>query len=240
MKRILPLFWIFTVLIACVPTPIDPAPSTAEPVERQSACRDSTLPDNAVQGQVVDAQGGPIGDAVVRLQATQNSTISDPQGCFRLDDVGLEETRSITAWKEGYFINLGPATKDEPFIRIVLEEIASTDNRQYAWLSSINADGEGENQGCAECHAATEAEPIEMLPVDEWLADAHSQSAVNPRFLSIYNGTDMQGHQSPQTKFIPSSPSSKNNAGYSYVALPPDDTLPYYGPGVLRQKKMLL
>ena len=43
------------------------------------------------------------------------------------------------------------------------------------------------------CHSREGTDLPSMLPVDEWLLDAHSQSAVNPRFLTMYAGTDALG-----------------------------------------------
>ena len=63
-----------------------------------------------------------------------------------------------------------------------------------------------------------------MPAYTEWLDDAHSQSAVNPRFLTMYNGTDVHGNQSPPTRYACS-------PDYGCFPLPPDPTQPYYGPG---------
>ena len=60
--------------------------------------------------------------------------------------------------------------------------------------------------------------------MDEWRQDAHGLSAVNPRFLSMYFGTDLTGRKSPPTQF-------SRNRDYGPVPLPPDPQKPYYGPG---------
>jgi len=58
-----------------------------------------------------------------------------------------------------------------------------------------------------------------------WLDnDAHGRSAVNPRFLSMYNGTDVHGNQSPLTRF-------GYSRDYGRFPLPPDLSQPYFGPG---------
>jgi hypothetical protein len=62
------------------------------------------------------------------------------------------------------------------------------------------------------------------LPVDQWLLDAHSQSALNPRFLSIYFGTDIKGNISQPTRYIQS-------RDYGKVPIPPESIKNYYGPG---------
>jgi hypothetical protein len=59
---------------------------------------------------------------------------------------------------------------------------------------------------------------------EEWQADAHSQSAVNPRFLTMYNGADVYGNHSPPTRFAYS-------RDYGSFPLRPDPGKPYYGPG---------
>jgi hypothetical protein len=58
----------------------------------------------------------------------------------------------------------------------------------------------------------------------EWQQDAHSQSAVNPHFLTMYNGTDLAGNQSPLTEYF-------CDRDYGCVPLPPDPSEPYFGPG---------
>jgi len=63
-----------------------------------------------------------------------------------------------------------------------------------------------------------------MPAYTEWMADAHSQSAVNPHFLTMYNGTDVHGNQSPATRY-------GYNRDYGRFPLLPDPNKPYYGPG---------
>ena len=81
------------------------------------------------------------------------------------------------------------------------------DNLDYAGFSFEGVKG---SKSCGLCHPQN----------PEWEADAHSQSAVNPRFLTMYEGTDVKGQQGQMTKF-----------GDAGKALPPDPTQPYYGPG---------
>ena len=51
-------------------------------------------------------------------------------------------------------------------------------------------------------------------------ADAHSQTAVNPRFITIYKGTDVEGNEGQGLSY-----------GKDGQTLPPDPSKPYYGPG---------
>ena len=55
-------------------------------------------------------------------------------------------------------------------------------------------------------------------------ADAHARSATNPRFLTVYRGTDTQGNQSPPRRYT-------RDPDYGPVPLPPSEDEPYYGPG---------
>ena len=84
--------------------------------------------------------------------------------------------------------------------------------------------GTGEDQGCEACHSREGTGLSVSLPVDQWRLDAHAGSAVNPRFLSMYGGTDLSGNQSPPTRFTQS-------RDYGRIPLLPDPDEPYFGPG---------
>jgi len=182
-------------------------------------------------GVVRDAHG-PVAGAVVRIQATDTAVTSDLGGRFLFEDLRCGEPVSLTAWSPGYYIGGGipysPSGRPgESEVEILLTAHAAEDNLSYLWLPSEQFPGRGENQGCAECHSSENGGPPELeglLPVDEWRQDAHGSSAVNPRFLSMYFGTDVSGRKSPPTKF-------SRNRDYGPVPLPPDPRRPYYGPG---------
>jgi len=109
----------------------------------------------------------------------------------------------LTAWAEEYFC-VGPVDAEAGAIDVELLLVAHSDedNPAYEWLPSRYHAGLGENQGCAECHSAGGGTALPFtLPVDEWQLDAHSQSATNPRFLTMYLGTDVNGNQSPMTRY---------------------------------------
>ena len=86
-----------------------------------------------------------------------------------------------------------------------------TDNLDYDWFSTEGADGSVSCSHCMPCY-------------EEWIQDLHSQSAVNPRFLTMYTGTDLDGNQSPPTRYV-------SSQDYGPRPLPPGLTKPYYGPG---------
>jgi hypothetical protein len=178
-----------------------------------------------IKGIVRDDEG-PVSGAVVRIQTTKHSAVTGSAGEFELavpESTGVPV--ELTAWAEGYFIN-GPveASPGEKGVTISLHRHSRLDNPEYEWLPSFRSTGSGENQGCSECHFRGEAGSGAVLPVDEWLEDAHSQSAVNPRFLTLHTGKDMSGRRSPSTRF-------RRAEDDRLLPLPPDSEKPYYGPG---------
>jgi len=178
-----------------------------------------------IRGIVRDDKGAHPG-AVVRIQATEHSAITGSKGEFEL---AVPESFSgpvtLTAWAKGYYIS-GPvkASPGEKDVTISLHQHSQLDNQEYEWSPSLRSAGSGENQGCSECHFRGDAASGPTLPVDEWLKDAHSQSAVNPRFLTLHSGTDMSGRRSPSTRY-------RRISDNRIVPLPPDPEEPYYGPG---------
>ena len=175
---------------------------------------------------VVRAEGGtPVEGAIVRFQTTQIHTATTAEGQFRLAVPETDGPMTMTAWAPGYF-NGGPvlAYPGDTNIVIELHPHGATDNPNYEWLPVQGQPGPGENQACAACHSTTGTSLPFSLPVDEWLQDAHATSAENPRFTSMYLGTDLDGNRSEATRFA-----SKKD--YGAEPLKPDMAAPYYGPG---------
>lgn len=186
-----------------------------------TACRAAPT---AITGVVVD-ENGPVSGAIVRVQTTERAVTTDAEGRFALTDLAPGEPVTLTAWAAGYFITGGePHQPGADEVELTLHAHAAEDNPDYAWLPSEHHPGQGENQGCAECHSSAGADLPFPLPVDEWLLDAHSQSAANPRFVSMYNGTDVDGNPSPPTRY-------GYGRDYGRFPLRPDPSQPYYGPG---------
>jgi len=179
---------------------------------------------STASGTVVDETGDPVAGAVVRIQTTASMTQSDVDGTFVLELPG-EGAYPLTTWASGYYC-VGPveASPGQTGIRLVLIAHSAADNPDYEWLPSQYHPGEGENQGCSQCHSREGTDIRFTLPVDEWRLDAHSQAAVNPRFLTMYTGTDVDGNQSPATRY-------GYSRDYGRFPLRPDPSQPYYGPG---------
>ncbi len=178
-----------------------------------------------VTGTVRTENGAPLAGAIIRVQTTMLHTSSDDEGRFTLPLPSSGGKVAITAWAPGYF-NGGPLVIEpgEQVIEIVLHNHNEVDHQDYQWISAINDPGQGENQACAVCHSADSSEQTFRLPVDEWLQDAHANAASNPRFQTMYSGTDVNGNQSPITRYV-----SKKD--YGTEPLKPDPAQPYYGPG---------
>jgi hypothetical protein len=167
-------------------------------------------PEGMIHGVVSDAEG-PIGGATVRIQATENKTLTSADGSFTLLGLAEGEQVIVTAWSAGYYVGSAEAVPAPDPIAITLTPYYTTDNPDYNWFSHEGAAG---SLSCSHC----------MPSYGEWIQDAHSQSAVNPRFLTMYNGTDVSGHQSPPTRY-------GYSRDYGSFPLPPDQSQPYYGPG---------
>jgi hypothetical protein len=172
----------------------------------QSVPTGTAIPSKHIRGVVVDAKG-PVAGATVRVQATANQTTSDEDGAFSLKRVVSTGPVTVTAWAEGYYIGWTTVQPGGGPITLTLNAHYHTDNIEYEWFEFEGVEG---SAACGVCHTA----------YAEWQADAHAHSARNPRFLTMYQGTDVNGNRSPEVR--------KNNLG---VPLPPDLSQPYFGPG---------
>lgn len=181
------------------PMTASPAPSPASPTP------EPMLPPGVISGVVRDGEGTVAG-ATVRVRLTEYEATTAADGSFALSDLTMTEPVSVTAWAEGYYVGWANGTPGRTPITITLKPYYTTDNLDYEWFSF---DGITGSASCAPCHPSYE----------EWAADAHGQAAVNPRFLSMYEGTDVHGNKSPLTQYTGSGPQS---------AAPGQ---PYYGPG---------
>jgi nitrate/TMAO reductase-like tetraheme cytochrome c subunit len=140
-----------------------------------------TLTTVSVSGTVLDELGRPAAGATVRVQTTSNATTSGSDGSFTLAGLTEGVTVTVTAWREGYQPIGATVVPPQASVVITLKPHWAGDDPTYAWITSY-PDPEA-SLGCGHC----------MVAFDEWKLDAHSQSAVNPRFFTMYNGTDTTG-----------------------------------------------
>lgn len=141
------------------------------------------MPDASVSGSVLLSDGGSAEGAWVRVQTTDNLTYADENGEFFLDAIDGGITVTITAWIPEYKVGWVTVVPPADDVTITLNRYATGDNTEYIWNTSY-PDPENPILGCGHC----------MLPAfDEWQHTAHATSGMNPRFLSLYNGTDITG-----------------------------------------------
>ena len=158
-----------------------------------------------ITGTVMDDEG-PVAGALVKIQATEISATTDENGIFTLDGLTSAQPVTLVAWRKNYFFGFIEATPDgaaptdtSPAI-IQIRRHHRADNTDYVWEASAN---------CGECHTA----------YAEWQADAHAQSAINQRFLTVFRGMDVDGNRSPNTDY---------DGGFPKAIESFDE---YYGPG---------
>ena len=172
---------------------------------------------HTVHGTVANASG-PVAGATVRLRGSLDSTTTDAAGRFTLSFRGPALHRVVMAWKEGYYpagadlsvqqgsgksfdSGLRPSAQDDKGedVTLALRPHPTADDPTYAWLTSKPDPNVA--LGCGHC----------MVEYDEWKGDAHALSATNPRFLSVYNGTDLAGQPAAGPGFRRDSPSDPGN-----------------------------
>lgn len=154
------------------------AGASADPVNR--VIKPGTLQSN-VAGVVVELDGGPVAGAVVRQQATTTHTLSAADGSFMLMGVAEGVTLTITAWGEGFYpggVTVVPPTTG---VTITLKRHPAGDNPEHEWLTSFP--DPQRPIGCGHC----------MVAFPDWEQNAHAGSGTNPRFFSMYNGSDVTG-----------------------------------------------
>jgi hypothetical protein len=186
-----------------------------------SVAKDINPIKDTIEGIVQDGQN-PISGAIVRVQATEISTFTDDQGHFILTGLAFEESVPLTAWAPGYYIAGGTSfltgSRD---VEIILVPHTTEDNPDYTWVSAFSQVSDTNN--CQNCHS-DQNDPASKLPFDQWQQDSHANSAQNPRFLTMYSGTDASGNVSPITRY-------GYSRDYGSFPLSPDPNAPYYGPG---------
>lgn len=203
-----------------VPTAVLRLPATETPYPTPTAL--STLPTltpgpivpipDPIIGSVLSPDG-PVKGAIVQVKGSPNKTTTDANGGFTFKGLGGKSNVILTAWYNGYFVGYveldpkKPSWTDGKPISISLKPLYATDNYKYEWFAF------GDEQGSASCGLCHREYP-------EWQADAHSQSAKNIRFETMYRGTNVQGQKGQDTRI-----------GSNGAILPPDPSQPYYGPG---------
>jgi len=162
-----------------------------------------------ISGEVNDSTG-PIAGATVRVQATRNETITDSEGHFTLTGLNDGIAVTVSAWKHNYYCaKIEGVVPPSSGITLTLRDYQTNDNPKYEWIPPTG------EESCFSCKAGV---------TEIWLKNAHAGAATNPRFLTMYNGTDVNGNRSPLTRY-------GYSRDYGSFPLRPDPRQPYYGPG---------
>ena len=138
--------------------------------------------DGKISGVVTNGTN-TIPFAKVRIKTTQIFTSSDVNGKFTLQGIISTGNLIVTAWIDGYYNGEAAAKVGDTNIVVTLSKLPATDNTNYQFLSPLPNPNSTFN--CGNCHA--------QVILNQWQNDAHSQSAKNPFFFSMYNGTDING-----------------------------------------------
>ena len=141
---------------------------------------EALAPAGTVEGTVRDASG-PVAGARVRVRNTEHATVTGEDGRFSLG--GLDEGLKveIAAWDDGYYIASSYVTPTVAGVVLTLRPYHQVDNPGYAWPSPIAGTSPG---ACGNCHP---------MIITQWISNAHGTAVSNPRFYSLYNGTDLTG-----------------------------------------------
>ncbi len=152
----------------------------------------------AVDGIVVDGNG-PIENATVRVRATDNVTTTSVDGRFVLGALIEGQKIEVTAWAEGYYIANTYVTPTISGLTLTLRHYHTTDHPSYTWPSPISGTSAG---ACGNCHP---------MIVSQWITNGHGSATFNPRFYSLYNGTDLTGTTSIGPGYLNDFPGTAGN-----------------------------
>jgi hypothetical protein len=141
----------------------------------------SAAPAATVDGIVVDRDSIPLAGATVRWRATDHATTTAPNGQFSLGGLPEGQEIEITAWADGYYIASTHVTPTVSGITLTVRPYHQQDHPEYEWTSPISGTSPG---ACGNCHP---------MIVAQWITNAHGLAVSNPRFFSLYNGTDLSG-----------------------------------------------
>ena len=119
---------------------------------------------------------------------------------------------TVSAWKQGcYCAKAEHVAPGSWGVVLTLRPHQENDNPAYEWMPPVG------EVSCMSCKPEV---------TRTWLEnDAHARSAVNPRFLTMYKGTDTAGNQSPVTR-------TASSRDYGTIPLRPDPAQAWFGPGV--------
>jgi hypothetical protein len=158
-------------------------------------------PGRLLTGTVTDGVN-PVAGAIIRWQTSENFVLSDNEGRFEILIKNNQVSNLLTVWKEGFFNGGMEVKADTKSVEFVLSYLPEKDNPDYVWVDPVpNPNDDIKN--CGDCHAS--------IIYDQWSKNGHAGSANNKLFLSIYNGTDIEGKAVVQPGYKLDYPYSNGN-----------------------------
>ena len=149
---------------------------------------------------VVRDESGPVRDAIVTGQATSLHTSTDARGEFVL--AGADAGRAVDPDRvRAGLLHRRPGLGHARPPQTSRFNWSGTPRPTTRVISGSAPRGRPVRPPTARSATPEPGRDDSLLPYDEWVRDAHGTSAVNPRFLSVYNGTDLSGaHRSPAVR----------------------------------------
>jgi hypothetical protein len=221
-----------------------------------------------ISGRMGNEGRNVVDDVGISLGAGRTKARLDEARRFALAGSVPSYGSRLTARRRRYHVT---GTDVQPLVKSTQSSCATSGDRDYAWIPPAIEDrsppeefliqtvlslaahisfdrlflplASGLTLGCRDCHREV---------FDQWAAGAHALGARNVRFLTMYNGTDVDGNQSPRTRhnyrgscrfiedygligqYVGDRLSSRETQGRRRdygVPLRPDPDLPYCGPG---------
>lgn len=164
----------------------------------------------SVSGTVTDGNI-PLPNAIVKIAASPYADTTDENGRFRVEYERGINKELITAWKEGFYNGGVEITENRTDVNIPLTPLFEKDNPLYDWVDPAPSffvqryvlAALGKVSRCGDCHAS--------IIYEQWKNNGHAQSASNPRFMDLYNGTAGDGSPDAHPGFRLDYPHSNGN-----------------------------
>src|SRR5688572_25120246 len=120
--------WIFALVVSIL---IAFTTATASSITQANQAGTANTSEGSITGAVVDANG-PVAGATVRVQLTEEQTMSAEDGSFILpvpgSGVGSSAAVTVTAWAPGYYNGMAVAQPGAAPVTITLTSYYVTDN----------------------------------------------------------------------------------------------------------------
>ena len=155
--------------------------------------------DSATISGTVEDGNGQVEGAHVRVRATGNFTLTADDGSFNLGGLTAGEEIEVTAWSDGYYVASTLVVPPASAVELLLRPYHTQDDPTYTWIDPTPGSSD---KACGDCHP-------QILP--QWQANAHAGSVSNPRFYSMYNGTDTSGAIPVAPGFVNDFPGTAGN-----------------------------